>query len=83
MSKKKTDQPLTFEQAVEQLEQIIEKIESGEVGLEDSLSAYEQGMKLIGHCRSVLTKAETKIEELTVGDASRTPDSDDDTGDDE
>ncbi len=55
-----------FEEALEQLEAIIERIESGEVGLEESIGQYEQGAKLIRHCRSILDRAEKKIEELTV-----------------
>lgn len=58
--------PPTFEQAIEQLESIIEGIESGEVGLESSLEQYERGMKLIRHCRGVLDRAEQRIETLTV-----------------
>ena len=56
---------LKFEQAVEQLEQIIEGVESGDIGLEDSLAQYEKGMKLIGQCRSILAAAEKRIAELT------------------
>lgn len=78
MTAKQNTKSLSFEQAIENLEQIIEQIESGEIGLEDSLSAYEQGMKMITHCRSILSKAETKIEELTVNDQSINTDSDDD-----
>ena len=63
----KTRKP-KFEEAVDQLEQIIEGIESGDTGLEDSLTQYEQGMKLIQHCRSILDTAEKKIAELTAGD---------------
>lgn len=57
---------LKFEQALEQLEQIIEGIESGDTGLEESLSQYEKGMKLIGHCRAILSTAEKRIAELTT-----------------
>ena len=63
-SKSTADKPLKFEDAIESLEEIIEKIESGEVGLEDCLSQYEQGMKLIQQCRAILTAAEKKIAEL-------------------
>jgi len=56
---------LTFEQAIEQLEQLIEKIESGEVGLEQSLKHYEQGTELIKRCRSILDSAEQRVAELT------------------
>lgn len=57
---------LTFEQAMAQLEQIIHDIETGEVGLEQSITQYEQGTKLITHCRAVLDRAEKKIRELGV-----------------
>lgn len=54
-----------FEQAIEQLEQIIEGVESGDIGLEESLTQYEKGMKLISQCRSILAAAEKRIAELT------------------
>ena len=57
--------PLKFEDAIEQLEAIIEGIESGDIGLEQSLAEYEKGMKLIGQCRSILGRAEKRIAELT------------------
>jgi len=56
---------LSFEQAIEQLEQLIEKIESGEVGLEQAIEHYEQGTHLIKRCRSILDSAEKRIAELT------------------
>lgn len=59
----------TFEQAVEQLEDLIEQIETGEIGLEDALKRYEDGTKLIGRCRKILDSAEKKIAELTVLDS--------------
>ncbi len=58
--------PLKFEQAIEQIEQIIEQIETGEVGLEDAIQRTEDGMKLIKHCRAILDRAETRIAELTA-----------------
>jgi exodeoxyribonuclease VII small subunit len=64
-----TGRPPSFEQAIEQLETIIEGIESGEVGLESSLEQYERGMKLIRHCRGVLERAEHRIEKLTVDES--------------
>ncbi|MEM1107521.1 MAG: exodeoxyribonuclease VII small subunit [Planctomycetota bacterium] len=58
----------SFEQAVDQLEVLIEQIESGEVGLEEALKRYEDGTKLIQRCRSILDSAEKKIAELTADD---------------
>jgi exodeoxyribonuclease VII small subunit len=56
---------LTFEQAIKQLTDIVEKIELGEIPLQQSLEQYEKGMELIKHCRSILKKAEEKIEKIT------------------
>lgn len=55
----------SFESSLEQVEQIIERIERGEVGLEDSLTQYERGVELIRRCRGILKQAELKVEELT------------------
>ncbi|NJL31140.1 MAG: exodeoxyribonuclease VII small subunit [Phycisphaerales bacterium] len=87
MSKAK-DKSLKYEDALEQLEALIDRIESGEVGLEESLTAYEQGMKLITHCRTILGAAEKKIAELSINDAGKlvtteTPDASEPTPDDE
>lgn len=56
---------LSFEQAVERLEEIIDRIESGEAGLERSLVEFEEGTRLLRHCREILAKAEQKVAELT------------------
>lgn len=53
---------------IESLEQIIERIEGGETGLEQSIAEYEKGMALIKRCREILTRAEQKVEELGKGD---------------
>ncbi len=68
MAKKKASskQEPSFEQSLDQLEAIIDRIESGEVGLEQCLGEYEQGVKLIAHCRKVLEKAESRIAKLTT-----------------
>ncbi len=60
MGKKKP----TFEEALEQLEEIAERIEQGKIGLEESISQYERGMGLVKQCREVLAKAELKIQQL-------------------
>jgi len=54
----------TFEEALKQLETIAEQIERGEIGLEESISKYEQGMGLVKQCRDILAKAEHKIQQL-------------------
>ncbi len=66
MTKTAKDKPVKFEEAIAQLEGIIEHIESGQAGLEESLTEYEKGMRLIAQCRGVLDAAEKKIAELAV-----------------
>ena len=59
--------PKNFEKAVEELEQILGQIESGELGLEETLIKYERGNFLIQHCREVLNAAEKQIEVISKG----------------
>jgi exodeoxyribonuclease VII small subunit len=56
---------LGFEQAIKELTGIVQKIEQGEIALEDSLQQYERGMALIKHCRTILQKAEKRIEKIS------------------
>ena len=56
---------LSFEQALEELEAVIDRIETGEVGLEESLAQYESGMAMVKRCRSILDRTEKRIAELT------------------
>ncbi len=65
MAKKNQTPPKTFEEALNELEQILSEIEGGEVGLEESLLKYERGNFLIQHCRGVLNSAEKQIEVLS------------------
>lgn len=60
MSKRK----VTFEEALKQLETLAEQIERGEIGLEESLVKYEEGMALARQCREILQNAERKIQLL-------------------
>lgn len=57
---------LDFESALARIEAIIDQIESGRIGLEDSLAAYEEGARLIKRCRSILGRAEQRVEALTL-----------------
>jgi len=54
----------SFEQALQQLEQIVQKLEKGELPLEDSLKLYEDGIRLSRLCHAKLEEAEGKIEVL-------------------
>lgn len=55
---------LNFERNLEQLETLVTEMESGELSLEDSLSAFEKGIKLTRECQSALQTAEQKVQKL-------------------
>lgn len=57
---------LTFQQAMDELEQIVAKLESGSVELEESIAIYERGEALRAHCDALLKKAEAKVEKITL-----------------
>ena len=56
---------LSFEESIKRLKTIVDKIEQGEIPLQDSLERYEQGMALIKHCRTILQQAEKRIEKIS------------------
>ena len=62
---KGTKDKVSFEKALKQLEEIVHKLESGELGLEESLKLFEEGVKLSRMCNKKLELAERKIEMLT------------------
>jgi len=55
----------TYETKVEQLRQIIEKIEDGNTSLDESMKLYEQGALLVKQCETLLTGAELRITTLS------------------
>ena len=61
---KKHKQDFNFEKALENLEQLVSSMESGELSLEDSLKAFETGIKLTRECQTALKEAEQKIQIL-------------------
>jgi exodeoxyribonuclease VII small subunit len=54
-----------FEQSLDALEKLVEKMEHGEMSLEDSLAAYERGVGLYRRCQSALEEAELRVRLLT------------------
>ncbi len=58
---------LRFEQALERLEGLVAKLEGGELGLEDALANFEQGVALVRLCSERLRAAELRIRELEQG----------------
>ena len=53
-----------FEKSLQELEQIVQKMEGGEMGLEQSLQQFEQGIKLAKSCQNALSAAELKVNQL-------------------
>ena len=60
----KTAQPVDFETAMRDLEEIVERLEQGDLPLEESLAAFERGVTLTRTCQSALKEAEQKVEIL-------------------
>ena len=54
-----------FETALKKLEEVVRKLESGELSLDDSLKAYEEGVKLASFCSRKLNDAEKRVDVLT------------------
>lgn len=55
---------LDFEQSLTDLQNLVERLENGELSLEDSLSAFEQGIGLTRDCQAALSQAEQKVQIL-------------------
>lgn len=60
------DKALNFEDALKRLEDIVRKLESGDVPLDQSIELYSQGEKLRGLCQKRLEAAQAKIEKITL-----------------
>jgi exodeoxyribonuclease VII small subunit len=63
---------LPFEKALAELETIVERLERGDVPLEESIAIYERGEALKARCEALLKQAETRIERITLS-ADRKP----------
>ena len=57
-----------FEQSLAELQTLVERLESGELSLEDSLGAFEQGIRLTRECQGALAQAEQKVQILLERD---------------
>ncbi len=60
-------QKMSFEDALEELKEIVSTLESGEGKLDAAVEAYERGAKLKRHCEAKLREAQEKIEKITLG----------------
>jgi exodeoxyribonuclease VII small subunit len=63
---------MSFEEAIAALEEVVNKLDSGDVSLDESIRLYERGAALKAHCAAKLKAAEEKVEQITLG-ADGTP----------
>jgi exodeoxyribonuclease VII small subunit len=56
----------SFEEAIERLEEIVRRLEEGDVPLDESIKLYEEGMRLGNTCRKMLDEADLKIRRLSA-----------------
>jgi exodeoxyribonuclease VII small subunit len=56
---------VTFEQMMKRLEELVSRLERGDLSLEESISAFEEGIRLVKQCTAVLGEAEKRIQRLT------------------
>ena len=59
-------QDLTFETALQELEEVVAQMESGDLTLEKSLALFERGQKLTDYCNTLLNEASLRVEQLTA-----------------
>lgn len=78
--KDKDKQLPDFEKSLEELEGLVEQLESGELNLDQSLQQFKRGVELTRHCQAVLEKAQQTVEKLVDLDdeSSAAPFADDD-----
>ena len=62
---------MTFETALAELEQIVDRLERGDVPLAESVSIYERGESLKQHCERLLKEAEMRVEKIRLGGNGR------------
>ena len=69
MAKKQTDQ--SFEAALKRLEGVLDSLEHGDLALEESLAAFEEGVRLVKFCQQKLNEVEKRVELLLKDDAGK------------
>jgi len=85
-----TGEGQSFETMMARLQQLVDRLEEGNLSLEDSIRSFEEGMNLVSRCAAVLNQAEQRIQKLTRDAAGRpaisplhADEGEDDRGDDE
>jgi exodeoxyribonuclease VII small subunit len=66
--------PLSFEQALARLDDIVARLEGGEIGLEEAVVLFEDGQRHLAICRERLDVAQARIDELTASELPAVPD---------
>lgn len=64
---------LTFEEAMEELERIVEKLEEGDVPLEEAINTYKKGMELSKYCHEKLKDVEEQLAEVVLENDKKQP----------
>jgi exodeoxyribonuclease VII small subunit len=67
------DAPVSFEEALRLLDEVVSRLESGEVGLEEAVALFERGQGYLAACRERLGAAQRRIEELTAEELPARP----------
>lgn len=62
----KSKHKVGFEQALTDLENLVEQLESGELSLDQSLKQFKRGVELTRHCQGILEQAQQTVEQLMV-----------------
>ena len=73
MSDANDDAPQTFEAALDGLEDVVARLESGDVGLEEAVALFAEGQRFLQVCRARLGVAQARIDELTAADLPAEP----------
>lgn len=66
-------EPIRFEEAMLQLEDVVQKLETGDVPLEDAITLYKQGMELSAYCHGKLQDAEQQLISIIDKDGQSSP----------
>ncbi len=69
MAKVKPPEEMTYEQAFRELEMVVQKLEAGELPLEEALGLFERGQALAGRCSQLLDQAELRLKQLVPDEA--------------
>jgi len=69
MAKVKPPEEMTYEQAFRELETVVQKLEAGELPLEEALGLFERGQALAGQCSQLLDQAELRLKQLVPDEA--------------